>query len=686
MNNDALKQQIEDLAHEIRYHDDLYYNHDAPAISDAAYDALRQDYLALIKAHPELTPADDPAQTVGANGLGAFAEVKHLERMMSLDNAFTEEDLEQFLERNARFLNTTVERLFPIVAELKIDGLSGSLRYENGQLTVAATRGNGEVGENITANIETISSIPKRLPAGCPPLIEVRGEVYMDRHDFEQLNQQQQASNQKPFANPRNAAAGSLRQLDPRVTATRPLKFFAYGVHNEQPLNVTKYADIMRTLQDWGFGVEPYRKECHSLKDMVSFYNEILTQRPDIPFEIDGIVYKINDLALQQRLGAVTRFPRYAIAHKFPAAQAITRLNNITIQVGRTGTLTPVAELEPVGIGGVMVARATLHNSDELARKNIAVGDMVKVQRAGDVIPQVVEVTQKSPQAQPFQFPTACPVCDSEVLRLPDQAAHKCLGGLACEAQALQSLKHFVSKDCFDIDGLGIKNMEHFYNLGLIKTPADIFTLEARNADVETPIEQQEGWGKKSADNLFAAINKRRTLPLHRFVNALGIPLIGAQTAKVLAKRFETIEALLTVMEKGYDPASKAYQQLIEIDGIGEQMVTALTHFYHEAHNRTIVDALLQHVTVEPVVANVVTSALGGKTIVFTGTLQTLSRAEAKAQAERLGAHVAGSVSSKTDIVVAGEAAGSKLRKAEALGLTIWSEDDWKEAAADLGS
>ncbi|HEY9163754.1 MAG TPA: NAD-dependent DNA ligase LigA, partial [Magnetovibrio sp.] len=563
-----------------------------------------------------------------------------------------------------------------MVAEPKIDGLSISLRYEHGKLVQAATRGDGEEGEDVTANARTVADIPHELPAGVPDVLEVRGEVYMSKADFFALNERQVAAGDKPFANPRNAAAGSLRQLDSSITARRPLMFFAYAWGAVSHADWATHADFLERLKAWGFVVNPFTKVCASVADIVAHYDNIANVRSGLDYDIDGVVYKVNRLDWQERLGFVSRAPRWAIAHKFPAEKAETILNAISIQVGRTGVLTPVAELEPITVGGVVVSRATLHNADYIVEKDIRVGDRVRIQRAGDVIPQVVEVVDDGHHASraAFEFPTTCPACGSHAMREKDEAATRCTGGLVCPAQAHERLKHFVSRNAFDIEGLGGKHVVSFFDDGLVKTPGDIFRLTA------AMLEGREGWKDKSIQNLLSAIETKRTIDMPRFVFALGIRQVGQATARLLAKQYGTMERLREAMQGARVIGSEALEELLSIDGIGRAMADDLVEFFAEPHNQEVLDDLLQFVTVEPFTApSTEGSPVAGKTVVFTGTLETMSRGEAKAKAESLGAKVSGSVSAKTDIVVAGPGAGSKEKRARELGLQVLSEAEWIE-------
>jgi DNA ligase (NAD+) len=684
----SVDDEIAHLSAEIERHDALYYRQDAPEISDADYDALRHRLTALEHAHPEMKRAGSPSEKVGAAPVSAFGKIAHDVPMLSLGNAFDDQDVVDFVQRVRRFLNLGESDDLEITAEPKIDGLSISLRYEGGRLVQAATRGDGAEGENVTANVQTIKEIPHVLKGeGIPDIIDVRGEIYLGHKDFERLNAAQAANGGKVFANPRNAAAGSLRQLDSSITAQRPLRFFAYAWGAAANLPADTQRGVVAAFKAWGLPVNPLLRITRRPEDLIEFYRDIEAKRAKLDYDIDGVVYKVNRLDYQQRLGFVSRSPRWAIAHKFAAERATTVLNKIDIQVGRTGALTPVAKLEPVTVGGVVVSNATLHNEDEIARKDIREGDTVVVQRAGDVIPQVVEVVlDKRPKsAKPFEFLTVCPVCGSHAVRESDEdgnasdVVRRCTGGLICGAQVKERLKHFVSRNAFDIEGLGGEKIEFFFETGRIKSAADIFTLEKRDEKSDEPLTKVRGFKETSVNKLFAAINARRTVPLDRFLFALGIRHIGETTAKDLAKAYGTFEALRVAVDAAVQAGkdSEAYQDIDNIEGIGETVVDALIDFFSEQHNQEQLDALLKEVTVTAFTRVEVNSPVTGKTVVFTGTLTKLTRNEAKAQAERLGAKVAGSVSKKTDYVVAGADAGSKLDNARALGVTVLDEDGW---------
>jgi len=675
------------LATLIAHHDALYYRQDAPEISDAEYDALRQRNEAIEKRFPKLIRSDSPSKRVGAAPADGFGKVRHRVPMLSLGNAFDAEDVTDFVERVYRFLGLADDVRLEFTAEPKIDGLSISIRYQGGRLVEAATRGDGAEGENVTRNVMTISEIPHQLKGrNVPEVIDVRGEIYMGHKEFQRLNQEQAAAGGKVFANPRNASAGSLRQLDPAITASRPLKFWAYAWGEASSLPAETQKGVYDAFAKWGLPVNPLTRVCIGADELLAFYETIAEERATLPYDIDGVVYKVNRLDLQERLGFVSRSPRWAIAHKFPAQQAMTILNDIEIQVGRTGALTPVAKLEPVTVGGVVVSNATLHNEDEIKRKDVRVGDTVIVQRAGDVIPQIVGIVPgKRPKGtKPFVFPELCPACGSHAVRETNEktgkidAVRRCTGGLICPAQRVERLKHFVSRNAFDIEGLGEKNIQAFYDDKLIQSPEDIFTLEARDGEAKTKLREREGWGPQSARKLFAAIAARRRIALDRFIFALGIRHVGETTARLLARSYGTIDAFRAAMlEAAGGKDTEAFKELDSIEGIGEVVAEAIADVFAEPHNVRVVDDLLKEVSPQPLERRDTTSAVAGKTVVFTGTLETLTRSEAKAQAERLGAKVAGSVSKKTDFVVAGADAGSKLNKARELGVTILDEAEW---------
>lgn len=672
------------LIEEIGRHDTLYHGNDAPEISDADYDALRRELLAIEAAYPDIVRPDSPSNTVGAAPTSGFAKVKHARPMLSLDNAFGADDLKDFIDRVRRFLGLGEEDDVVLVAEPKIDGLSASLRYEEGVFVVGATRGDGEVGEDITRNLRTIGDIPERLEGkGWPDVFEVRGEVYMAKADFEALNRAQEAAGDRLFANPRNAAAGSLRQLDASITEARPLRFFAYAWGETGGLPADTHKAVLDCLENWGFTVNPQTELCKTFDQAMAVYDRVEAARAELPYDIDGVVYKVDRLDWQDRLGMVSRAPRWAIAHKFPAEQARTVLRDIEIQVGRTGSLTPVAKLEPVTVGGVVVSNATLHNEDEIARKDVRIGDTVIVQRAGDVIPQIVEViAEKRPEgAEPFAFPDKCPVCGSHAEREEGEVVRRCTGGLICPAQRVERLRHFVSRNAFDIEGLGEKQIAAFWEDGRIHEPADIFKLKETDAARDVPLAEVDGWGALSAANLFSAIDDRRRITLERFLFALGIRHIGREGGRLLARNYLSIDTLLAALTAAQNPGSDARDELLAIDGIGPKVAEALIEFFGEDHNRTVVDNLLAEIDVEDFVPPASSSPVAGKTLVFTGKLEKMSRDEAKARAEALGAKVAGSISAKTDLLIAGPGAGSKLKKAQGLGIDIVDEDQWLDLA-----
>ncbi len=668
-----------------------YHLDDDPILSDQQFDRLKRFAAAIEAKHPDLISPQRVTQQVGASPKAGFAKLKHQQRMMSLGNAFDESDVIEFDASLRRFLNIAVNDTLSYTAEPKIDGLSLSLRFENGALISAATRGDGITGEDVTANARTISDIPQTL-SGAPDILEVRGEVYMSHADFQALNARQASSGGKPFANPRNAAAGSLRQLDPTITAARPLRFFAYswGVLSA-PLGQSQTGALAR-LADLGFSTNPLTATCSSVEDLLDHYATINTARPDLGYDIDGVVYKVDDLSLQERLGFRSTTPRWAIAHKFAAEEAVTKLERIEIQVGRTGALSPVARLTPVTVGGVVVSNATLHNADYIAGRDstgapirdgvdIREGDWVTIYRAGDVIPKVkdVDLARRPKDAHPYEFPTTCPECGSDVVREPGEAVARCTGALICPAQAVEKLKHFVSRAAFDIDGLGAKQVEAFFDMDWVREPADIFTLKANHGPGQMQqLKSLEGWGETSANNLFDAIEDRRTISLARLIFALGIRHVGETSAAMLARHFGTWQAFRTAIEAARDHDGPDWETLNAIDGVGQVMAGALVDFFHEDTARAAMDRLVEHLTIEAAEAPTTDgSAVAGKTVVFTGTLEQMTRAEAKARAEALGAKVAGSVSARTDILVAGPGAGSKLKKAQDLGVDVMSEDDW---------
>ena len=687
------------LADEIGHHDKLYHEQDAPEISDAEYDKLRQRLKAIEAKFPQLVDMFSPTQKVAPTPTTAFAKVRHGRPMLSLDNAFTDEELQGFLDRVRRGLERETD-LKPdaeiaLSCEAKIDGLSISLRYEDGVFVQGATRGDGTTGEDVTANLKTIKDIPQKLKGkGVPKAFDVRGEVYMERKAFMELNARQVVAGEKPYVNPRNTAAGSLRQLDPEITASRPLRFFAYAWGEAEPRAWKTHSEYLKLLKEWGFKVNPLTRLCRTADEVRAFYRKIGEERPSLPYDIDGVVYKVDRIDWQERLGFVSRAPRWATAHKFPAEQARTRLNGINIQVGRTGALTPVADLEPVNVGGVAVARATLHNADEIERLDVRVGDMVIIQRAGDVIPQVLGfVPEERPKkTHKYEFPTHCPCpLKTRVASEEGGVVRRCSGGLECPFQQVERMRHFVSRYAFDIDGLGGTHIENFWRDGLLKTPADLFRLKDKAGDIH----KREGWGDLSVRNLLAAIEARRTIPLDRYIYAIGIPLIGDATAKLLAQEYGDADTWLAEMlaatrerKKKPDPVKKekaavevgeSYGRLCNIEQIGVTTADAMCAFFGEGHTVDIIKDLRKQLTVEPVTRRVIAAdaLLKDKIVVFTGELSTMTRDAAKARAEELGAKVTDSVSKKTSIVVVGENAGSKARKAAELGIETLTEEEW---------
>jgi DNA ligase (NAD+) len=671
--------EYEKLGADIAEHDRRYHAEDAPTISDGDYDALRRRYEALEAAHPEFADAQSQTRKVGAAPSEKFAKVRHAVPMLSLGNIFADEEVNEFCARVRRFLALPPESPLEVTAEPKIDGLSCSLRYEQGELVQAATRGDGFEGEDVTANVRTIRQIPQAL-RGAPRVLEVRGEVYMAHEDFAALNARQAEANKQIFANPRNAAAGSLRQLDASITAGRPLRFFAYAWGElSEPLSQTQFGTV-KAFEALGLPVNPLMLLCLSAEEMLQHFRAIEAQRATLGYDIDGVVYKVNDLSFQQRLGFVSRSPRWAVAHKFPAERASTTVQAIEIQVGRTGALTPVAKLHPVTVGGVVVSNASLHNEDEIKRKDVRVGDTVIVQRAGDVIPQILEVVlERRPEGtEEFHYPEVCPVCGSAALREIDEktgvadVVRRCTGKLVCAAQAVEGLKHFSSRNAFDIEGLGDKQIELFFERGRIRTPADIFTLEARDGEGAPKLEEWDGFGPTSARNLFAAIEARRKIQFNRFLYALGVRHVGETNARRLARHFGDFASLASAAT-----AENGNEEIGQIEGVGPVVAEAVVDFFSEPHNRQALEALTREVTIEPMEAIAAGHPLAGKTVVFTGGLERMTRDEAKALAERLGAKVSGSISAKTSLVIAGPGAGSKLAKARELGVETIDEDEW---------
>ena len=679
-NLDELGKSIGDKLEEA---DRAYYNEDAPVISDAEYDFLKKFAEDLVRERPELIAFIKRINKPGFAPQEKFGKVQHRVPMLSLSNAFADEDVAEFLGRVRRFLNLPETTEIEVTAEPKIDGLSISLRYENGKLVQAATRGDGAEGENVTANVQTIADVPAKLTGKAPAVLEVRGEIYMSHKDFAKLNEKQSQDGEKIFANPRNAAAGSLRQLDSSITAGRPLRFFAYAWGEAPELPGETQWDVVMGFKKLGFPVNPLMKLCRSSEELLAHYHGIEERRADLGYDIDGVVYKVNRLDWQARLGFVSRSPRWAIAHKFAAEKATTVLEGIDIQVGRTGALTPVARLRPVTVGGVVVSNATLHNEDEIARKDLRIGDTVTVQRAGDVIPQIVAVIleKRLRGAVPYEFPKVCPACGSHAEREErdtgkTDVVRRCTGGLICPAQRVERLKHFASRNAFDIEGLGDKIIDEFYHDGLIQSPSDIFTLATRNERSLKKLKDREGWGEASVKKLFEAIDQRRSIALDRFIFALGIRHVGETTARVLARAYGSAEIFRHQMIAAL-PESEAWNELNAIDGIGAVVAEAITQFFGEGHNVDVVNELLKHVTPAPLAAVAASSPVSGKTVVFTGALEMMTREEAKSMAERLGAKVAGSVSKKTDLLVAGPGAGSKLKEAEKHGVEVIDEAEW---------
>jgi DNA ligase (NAD+) len=693
--------ELEHLAEAIAEHDRRYYQEDAPTVSDAEYDALRLRNAEIETRYPDLVRADSPSKRVGVKPAARFEKVRHARPMLSLDNAFTDEDIADFVARIRRFLKMDEGEL-SLVAEPKIDGLSASLRYERGKLVLGATRGDGAEGENVTANIRTIVDVPKSLGKGAPDVFEVRGEVYMSHKAFASLNERQAKDGDKIFANPRNAAAGSLRQLDPGITAKRPLHFFAYAWGEVSDMPASTQWEMLQFLKDQDFAVSPLMRRCRTTEEVLEYYRDVQHKRADLGYDIDGVVYKVDRLDLQERLGFVSRSPRWATAHKFPAEQAESVVERIEVYVGRTGALTPVAHIKPVTVGGVVVQNVSMHNEEEVARKDVRVGDTVVVQRAGDVIPQLVQVVlERRPKGtKPYKMPEKCPVCGSDAVREINpktgelEVARRCTNTLSCPAQVVERLYHFAARDAFDIEGLGGEFFQLLHEAGLVKEPADIFKLHTHarafndvleshfNRGAEAKAKGKKGAAKeyKLAEKLLAAIDARRTISLDRFILALGIKHVGETVARLLARNFHSWAAFHEAMK-----SDNAVAELDAIEGIGEVMAQAIKNFFDEKHNRDALARLLREVTIADVAAPKTTgSPVSGKTMVFTGSLERMTRDEAKSRAESLGAKVAGSVSKKTDIVVAGPGAGSKLAEAEKLGVKVISEEDWLKLIGEL--
>ena len=664
------------LAKQIAHHDRLYHAEDAPEITDQEYDALVRRNAELEAAFPQLVREDSPSRKVGhAIASSPLSKVKHEVRMMSLDNAFSAQEVEEWVARVRRFLSLADDAPLAFTAEDKIDGLSCSLRYEKGVLVRAATRGDGQVGEDVTPNVAFIPDIPQSIAGEVPDVFEVRGEVYMAKADFLALNAAQEDVGGKLFANPRNAAAGSLRQKDATVTAKRPLKFWAHGWGAASAVPGATQQQVVDVLREWGFPVSALFRRVEDTQGLLGSYEAIGEARPELPYEIDGVVYKVDRLDYQQRLGFVAKAPRWALAHKFPAERAETTLENIDIQVGRTGKLTPVGRLAPVLVGGVTVTNVTLHNRDEIERLGVRPGDRVVVQRAGDVIPQLVDNLTRDEKRTPFKFPDRCPECGSEAVAEEGEVDVRCTGGLICPAQRTERLKHFVSRGALDIDGLGEKTIDQFFALGWLESPADIFRLKDRRADILA----LDGWKERSVDNLLASVEARREPDAARLLFGLGIRHVGSVTARDLMKNFHELPALRSTAEKAHAGDEDALASLVSIDGIGSAVVEALGDFFHEDHNKAVWEDILSQVAPPRYVVETRDSPVNGKTVVFTGKLETMSRDEAKAQAERLGAKASGSVSAKTDLLVAGPGAGSKLKKAADLGIEVIDEAAWAD-------
>jgi len=681
------KAEVKRLAKEISEHDRRYYQEDAPTVTDAEYDALRLRLEAIEQQFPELAGPESPTAKVGAAALEKFGKVRHRVAMLSLSNAFSTVEVQDFVARIRRLLRLEPGATLEFTAEPKIDGLSISLRYDKGVLVEAATRGDGYEGENVTANVKTIADVPHRLKGrGIPDTIDIRGEIYMRQRDFLKLNEAQARAGGKTFATARNSAAGSLRQLDPKITASRPLKFFAYTWGEAKPLPGKTQFEMCQSFEEWGLPVNPLMTVCTTPDELLAQYLKLEHERTALGYDIDGVVYKVNRIDYQERLGFISRAPRWGLAHKFTAEKATTILEGIEIQVGRTGAMTPVARLKPVTVGGVVVANATLHNEDEIARKDIRIGDTVILQRAGDVIPQILSiVAEKRPAgARPYRFPEKCPACGSHAVREINpntgklDAVRRCTGGLVCPAQRVERLRHFVSRHALDIEGLGEKIIQEFYADRLIQSPPDIFTLEARDKRSMKRLMEREGWGETSARNLFSSINARRSVTLDRFIFALGIRHVGETTARALARAYGTVDRFMEEMKAAARSRdSDAFHRLTHIDGIGEVVGNAVAEFFAEEHNVEIIRELLKHVNAEPLQRVDASSPVAGMTVVFTGALERMTREEAKDMAERLGAKVSGSVSKKTDLVVAGPGAGSKLKDAQKHGVEVIDEAEW---------
>ncbi|MBL6664952.1 MAG: NAD-dependent DNA ligase LigA [Rickettsiales bacterium] len=693
-----IEQKVIELKKEIAKHDEAYHTLDNPLISDAKYDELRKELETYQQEHPEFFSKED--EYVGSKILESFSKIIHKKPMLSLSNGFSREDITDFIERIERFLgvnkkdqidlfNFNQPNQIEFFCEAKIDGLSFSARFEDGNLVQAATRGDGIQGEDITQNIKTISTFPQRLNTNNPPKIfEIRGEIYMSKQSFVDLNDRHEKEGKKIFANPRNAAAGSIRQLNPTITASRNLSYFAYGFGElSDDFDCKSQSEFQQKLEEYGFCIDKTAKLCRNIDDILNLYQKIADIRYELDYDIDGMVYKVNEFALQNRLGYVARSPRFAIAHKFAAQNSKTKIEDIVIQVGRTGALTPVAILTPVNIGGVLVSRATLHNQDEIKRKDIRIGDIVLVQRAGDVIPQVIEVDKekRAGNLEEFIFPKNCPVCNSSAIKVEDDVVLRCSGGLNCSSQLKETLKHFVSKDALDITGLGKKQIENFFDEGRIKSFADIFNLEKNEETSVKPLRGELGWGNKSVDNLFRAINEKKKIDLDKFIYAIGIRHVGLSTAKILASHFRTYENFSTSLQiiKELDEdalkQNQIYLDLEAIDGLGKKMIIAIIDYFRNPQSFKMIQDLEKLVEINDYFSSSLNLQYSGQTIIFTGTLEKMTRAEAKKKAEDLGFKVVGSVSSKTDYVVVGENSGSKLKKARELNLKILNEEEWLE-------
>ena len=697
LSEEAGRQELADLALLLADADKAYHGQDDPILSDAEYDDLKRRNVAIEARYPHLRRLDSPSASIGTRPSDGFAKVQHAHRMLSLDNAFSQEEIRDFDRGVKKYLGLPLEEALDYYVEPKIDGLSVSLRYENGDLTVAATRGDGAVGENVTANVLSIKVIPRHV-SNAPSVLEVRGEVYMSHADFAALNERQTAAGERSFANPRNAAAGSLRQLDPTITRSRPLQFFSYGLGQVSDSFAVSQSAMLDRLGGWQFPTNPWARRCTGIEEVLDHYGAIERERAALGYDIDGVVCKIDSFDLQRRLGTRSTTPRWAIAYKFPAETAWTVLEAIDIQVGRTGALSPVARLLPITVGGVVVRNATLHNEDYIAGrdangdhirdgKDLRVGDWVQIYRAGDVIPKIadVDLSRRPDEAQPFRFPDTCPECGSAAVRETGDAIRRCTGGMICPAQAVEKLKHFVSRGAFDIDGLGAKQIEAFYRDNWIREPADIFRLEERYGKGVRQLKNREGWGERSASNLFHAIEVRRMIALHRLIYALGIRHVGEVAAKLLANHYGTWAAFEAGAVAARTREGEAWEELVGIDGIGEVVATSVVTVFAQDHERASIERLVEHLSIEAAVSGPVGhSALSNRTVVFTGTLERMTRAEAKARAEALGARVSSSVSPKTDLVVAGPGAGSKGKKAQELGIETVDEDGWIELIGGL--